>query len=146
MCDVTGQTPNVYSYSQEQQDRAAESMKSWLAWRKHRTIEPIFTEKPFVSECYRYGGTLDLFARIDGVQTLVDFKSAKALYSEHGTQVVGYRQLLIENGYTPEANLIIRVGREPGEGFEERPVDRIDLRWELFQACLRIYNGQKVLK
>jgi hypothetical protein len=146
MCDLTGQSPDVREYSQVQQDRAAESIKSWLAWRKVHTIEPIMNEAPLVSEQYRYGGTLDLYAMIDGMETLADIKTAKAIYSEHMTQVVGYRQLLIENGYTPKNHLIIRVGRETGEGFEERSVDHIGDRWSLFLHCLAIYQAPKAIK
>lgn len=144
-CDLTGQSPDVRAYSQDQQDAAVQSIASWMAWRKVHTIEPILNEVPLVSEEYRYGGTLDLHARIDGVLTLADIKTAKAVYSEHKTQVIAYRQLLIENGHQVDAMQIIRVGREPGEGFEQIPVDKIAERWELFLACLRVYQTQKGL-
>lgn len=57
MCDLTGQSPNVREYSQEQQDRAAQSIASWMAWRRVHTIEPILTETPLISERYGYGGS-----------------------------------------------------------------------------------------
>ncbi len=151
MCDLTGQSPDVRAYSQDQQDRASQSIKSWLAWRRVHSIEPILTEHPLVSEQYRYGGTLDLYAIIDGVPTLADIKTAKAIYGEHMTQVVGYRQLLDETmgkRLLPacEQMRIIRVGREPGEGFEERPIDYPVERWELFLLCLQVYEMQKRVK
>lgn len=151
MCDLTAQTPNVRDYTPAQQDAAAESIKSWLAWRRVHDIQPILTEAPLVSEQYRYGGTLDLFAYIDGVPTLADIKTAKAIYGEHMTQVVGYQQLLMEAAERQAlpacADMrVIRVGREPGEGFEERPIDQIPTRWELFLACLQIYDLQKRIK
>ncbi|MHB9110430.1 MAG: hypothetical protein ACYDCO_25540 [Armatimonadota bacterium] len=151
ICDLTGQTPDVREYTPAQQDQAAQSIASWLAWRKVHTIEPILTEAPLVSEVYRYGGTLDLFAYIDGEPTLADLKTAKAIYSEMRTQVVAYSRLIAEHAMRLNLPLcgaikIIRVGREPGEGFEECPVDHSGARWELFLHCLAIYGLLKAVK
>ena len=142
-CDLTGETPDVRAYSQDQQDAAAQSLASWTAWRRLHTIEPMANERPFVSEVFRYGGTIDLYAMIDGVPTLADIKTAKAIYSEHKTQVTAYRRLLDEHGLPVAGMQIIRVGREPGEGFEVCPIDKDEQRWNLFTACLRVYENQK---
>lgn len=144
-CDLTGESPQVSSYSQDMQDAAAQSIASWLAWRRVHTIDPILNEAPFVSEAYRYGGTIDLYAMIDGVPTLADIKTAKAIYSEHKTQVTAYGTLLAEHGMPVAALRIIRVGREAGEGFDDTTVDLLAERWKFFLACLAVYNLQKGL-
>lgn len=152
VADLLGTTPDTRDFTPAQQDQAAESIKSWLAWRAKRSIEVIACESPLVSERHRYGGTLDLFAYIDGVATIADLKTAKAIYPEHKTQVTAYRMLAAENINSglawpyPQAVKIIRVGREEGEGFEECTVDGLDTRWNFFLACLEVYNLQKALK
>lgn len=151
MCDLTGQSPDVREYSAVQQDKAAQSIRSWQAWRRAHAIEVIATECPLVSEQYRYGGTLDIYAMIDGKPTLADIKTAKAVYSENKTQVVAYRMLISEHAQRQkwplcEDLLVLRVGRELGEGFEECPVDHGHERWKIFLACLQVYQLQKVVK
>jgi len=41
---------------------------------------------------------------------------------------------------------ILRIGRIADEGFEERVVNSLAKRWQLFQHCLAIYELQKELK
>ena len=150
-CELQGKSPDVSEYTPQQQSQAAECLKSWHAWKRVHSIELIDAERPMVSETHRYGGTIDLYAMLDGVKTLLDYKSGKAIYSEMLHQVAAYWHLLNENlvlqGLDPcQQAMVLRVGRDPGEGFETREVDRCEERWQLFLACKEIYNLQKVLK
>jgi hypothetical protein len=53
---------------------------------------PVLTETPVYHEKYRYGGTLDLVAEMDGRQWLLDFKtSASGVYGETAFQLAAYR-------------------------------------------------------
>ena len=133
-------------YSQTQIDLAENSFISYLEWAKPHKIEPILVEEPLVSEVYRFGGTPDLIAVVDGVNTLIDFKTSKALYPEHQIQVAAYWSLALEHSYEVSEVLILRIGRDADEGFEIRPVMNLRDNWELFTHCLAIYELQKQLK
>lgn len=137
---------DVSDYSQNQIDLANNSYSSYVEWEKHHKIEPILIETPLVSEEYRFGGTPDLLAKVDGVETLVDFKTSKALYPEHSIQVAAYWVLALEYGYVIDNVLILRIGREADEGFEVKPVKALKANWELFTHCQAIYELQKQVK
>lgn len=143
---LRGQRTDTSEHSKVNIDRAENAFLSYLTWEKGKAIEPILIETPLVSEKYRYGGTIDCYCKIDGVLTLLDFKTSKALYPEMSTQVVAYRQLLIEHGHTVETCQILRIGRTEEEGFEIQTVGNIDTHWELFKHCLGIYELQKLIK
>lgn len=130
-------------YSQSQIDLASNSFLSYLEWEKHHKIEPILIETPLVSEEYRFGGTPDLLAKVDGVSTLIDFKTSKAIYPEHLIQVSAYWGLILEHGHTVDKAMILRIGRDESEGFEVKPVVALTTNWEIFTHCLAIYELQK---
>lgn len=125
-------------------DKAENCFLSYLAWEKQHKVEPILCEEPLVSERYGFGGTIDMFALVDGIQTIVDYKTGKAIYPEHIYQVAAYRRLLEENGrYQPEAVRILQIGRDETEGFSEKVVTDTTREWALFEHCLAIYELQK---
>jgi len=122
--------------------------KKYLDWKERHTIEPIILEKGMVSEKYQYGGTIDSYCLFDGVPTLIDYKTSKAIWPEYFIQVSAYRQLLIEAGHKVEKCAILRVGRNELEGFEfcEITPEKLNLSWELFLHCVEIYNLKKKIK
>jgi len=122
--------------------------KKYLDWKERHTIVPIMLEKGLVSEKYQYGGTIDSYCLFDGVPTLIDYKTSKAIWSEYFIQVSAYRQLLIEAGHKVDNCAILRVGRNELEGFEfcEITQEKLNLSWELFLHCVGIYNLQKKIK
>lgn len=126
-------------------DKAENCFLSYLAWEKQHEVEPIACEAQLVSEKYGFGGTVDMWCRVDGVPTILDYKTGKAIYAEHIYQVAAYRYLVEENGYgvKPEAVRILQIGRDETEGFSEKVVTDTAREWELFQHCLAIYRLQK---
>jgi len=145
-CELKGQTPDTSDYSKNQIDQAENSLLSFYEWMKNHKLEVIGSEMQLVSEKYRYGGTVDCFGILDGVPTLIDFKTSNAIYPEMLHQLAAYKQLLKENGYEVKKARILRIGRDETEGFEERLCTNLKLHWEIFKHCLAIYNLQKQLK
>jgi hypothetical protein len=121
-------------------DKAENCLLSYFEWEKGHKIEPILCEAALVSERYGYGGTLDLFANVDGVRTIVDYKSGKAIYPEHVYQVAAYRQVLEENGHQADGVRILQIGRSEDEGFSEKYVDDTSREWKIFEHCLALYK------
>ena len=121
-------------------------MLSFFEWEKAHHITPILIEEPMVSEVFRFGGTIDCLGKINGNLCLIDFKTSRGIFPEMLIQVVAYKQLLVEHGHKVDQTTILRVGRTDDEGFEERFVNELDKRWQIFQHCLEIYRLQKEVK
>jgi len=116
-----------------------------VVWAKPLDLQPILLERPLVSEKRRYGGTIDYFGFRNTALSHIDFKTSKALYLEHELQVAAYTMLLEENGYQVDETYILRIGRDEGEGFEDRKIDRLPKLQELFWRCLQVYRLKKEL-
>ena len=55
---------------------------SWRDWARSAALEPLTIERTVYCEVCGYAGTLDLYARVRGVLTVLDWKSGKAIYPE----------------------------------------------------------------
>jgi len=140
MCYLKGEMPDTSEYSQIDVKKATICLNKFKVWHAEHWLSPIMIETPLVSEKYRFGGTLDLFAEYNGEFTLVDFKTGKAIYDEYFYQLAAYRQLLVEQGW-PVANArILRIGRDEDEGFEEVIRTYLDNEFAIFRHCLEIYR------
>lgn len=146
MCYLNKQESILDDYSKDQIEKAENCLISFWEWEKGHKIEPILVEQPLVSEFYKYGGTVDLYCKLDGEFTLIDFKTGKAIYPEMIYQLAAYQELLIENGNLCSKTRILRIGREESEGFEERVTGSLDYELSLFKHCHAIYNLTKQIK
>ena len=144
---ITGRELDLSDYSEVEIETAKIGYGKYLYWEQLHTIEPIFNERGFASEKYRYGGTCDFYCILDGEPTLIDFKSCKAIYDEQFCQVSGYANLLKEQGYKVKRILILRIGRDETEGFEERYITRAQITkfFEIFKNLIKIYYLKKEL-
>lgn len=122
--------------------------KKYLEWEKQHKVEPIFNEKGFVSEKYKYGGTLDFYCKIDGKYTLVDFKSGKGIFNEHFLQVSSYANLLTENKHKVEQIMILNIGRNEDEPFQHKeiPMPTVRKYFKMFKALLQVYYIKRDLE
>ncbi len=148
LCELKGQKPDVTEYSPQDVDKAETCLIKFYDWLKVNPIEPIFCEQAFVSEEYRYGGTLDCFAKRKdtGEVILLDFKTGKAIYAEMFYQLAAYENLLAEQGHRFDRTMVLRIGKEESEGFEVRDIGHLDKHFEVFKHCLGIYRLQAELR
>jgi hypothetical protein len=146
LCHFEGKECDVSDYSPKQVSQAENSLLSFFEWQKHVSVTPILTETPLVSERYKYGGTIDLYCSINGYKALVDFKTGDALYPEMAIQLSAYVQLLKESGHEVDYALILRIGRDETEGFEERRYPDLSIQWDIFKALLSVYYNEKKLR
>lgn len=144
-CDVKSEAPDLSDYTGKEIDTAKKSFEKWVAWREKNQFELIESELQLVSDQYQFGGTCDIYAKINGVFTVADIKTSKGCFSEQRTQTVAYKYLLLENKRPVDACRIIRVGRDENEGFDDILVGGHELHWERFKACLALYWANKNL-
>jgi hypothetical protein len=134
-------------YAKDIIDLAENSFLSFLEWQKNRVLEPILVEASLVSEQYKYGGTLDFYGKLDGILTLIDWKTGSGIYDSYIYQLSAYRNLLLENGYeNPERVMIVRINRDENERFEELVKRNTDIEWEIFKRLTEIYHLQKQIE
>jgi len=140
-CHLSKETPDLTEFSPDVIDKAENSLISYFEWEKSHIIEPLLLEEQKVSEIYKYGGTVDCYCLLNGVPTLIDFKTCNAIYDEQIMQVSGYRQLLLESGLEVKNVHILRIGRDETEGFEDKFIEakKLEISWQIFLHLLQIY-------
>ena len=143
---LAGETMDYSEYSPADVEKAQVCVEKYVEWERGHDIEPLILEEPLISEEHQFGGTIDCYALVDSIPTLLDFKTSKGIFDEMAHQVAAYRHLLIENGYIVESVQILRIGKSPEEGFEVKEIKGLDKHFDLFLACQKIYELQKQLR
>lgn len=148
LVEFGGENPDLTDYSQKEIDQAENSFLKFLTWKKAHEIEPILVEVPLVSEAFRFGGTPDVYAKVDGTLTLLDLKSGSGLFFEHWIQIAGYGILLEERGHHIDQRILLNIGRDETENFVEAKRSGPSLEDEvaIFMSCKQIYECKKRLK
>jgi hypothetical protein len=146
IAQLTGQPEDGIKdgYDKSQIDMATNCHYSFLNWSKGKELKPRLMEEALISEIMRFGGKLDFYGDIDGVLTLLDFKTGSGIYDEHWYQLAAYRHLLEVNGFEPPVNYtILNIPRAEDESFDVKTRTRLDTEWEIFKSILNIYNLKK---
>jgi hypothetical protein len=145
-CHFTGAKLDTKEYSQNDIERSENTMKSFNNWVDGVDIKPIFNEKELVSETKDFGGTIDMLAEIDGKNVLIDFKTASGIYDDNFIQLGGYKMLCEEHGYRVDEAMIVRVGRDPLEGYETKKVVDMSAYQEIFEHLRQVYYLEKKIR
>src|SRR6202047_3080492 len=124
-------------------DAAAWAVESWKDWAKSVALEPLAIERTVYCEVCGYAGTLDLYARVHGVLTVLDWKSGKAIYPEAFLQNVAYRHAATRRGMPAVQGVIVRLPKyQDDPAWEAMPVPEA-LTVEDFRAALRLWRWQR---
>ena len=142
---------DTYEYTQFQIERAKRSFDSGLAWIQKHSIDPLFTELKVISEVHQFGGRLDLLGPVDGVFTLLDFKTGKWAFDNYFLQLAGYDIALEESEEFQKLKqpiqqfMIVNIPRVAGDRFQVQVRRNIDLQREEFLHLLAIHEIEKKL-
>jgi hypothetical protein len=132
------------AFSADQITMASNAARSFFAWIKEHNVTPRLIEARLISERYGYGGTVDTFGIVDGIDSVLwDYKTSNGVWPEHFMQISGYWNLLHENGHSVKRAVLLRIGRD-GSGLEEHVIEReYALReFDKFLCLLRLYQLQ----
>jgi hypothetical protein len=135
----TGGEVDLKEYSQNDIERANNSMKSFYNWVSSVEIKPIKNEIKLESD--KFGGTTDMLAEINGELNLVDFKTGNGIYDDYFIQLAGYNLMLKE--YKIKKFTIVRVGRDEHDEYEVKSISNIDKYEKIFKLLLKIYELKK---
>jgi hypothetical protein len=122
------------------------AVDAWLKWRKSVNFKPIAVESQIWSHVHGYAGTLDcMCAEVNGVVTLCDWKTGKAVYYEAHLQNAAYRVAVREMGIAdPKAGLILRLPKTKEEpGFEAVPARDEQRCFEVFLAAKTLWTDMQ---
>ncbi len=146
-----GTEVDLSEYSEQNINKAKTCFSNFLKWKENHIQEVWYSELQLVSETYRYGGTIDFVGLIDGVPSLLDFKSSSGVWPEYKIQVAAYQNLYFEYsgcGRTKLQGHLLQLDKN-GDGFHHVVLGYQDkeLRpaWEVFLHCLEIYRLKKMV-
>jgi len=126
------------------------AVKSFLAWEQEHEVHWVASERKVYSRLHNYCGTLDALAVLNGVLTVIDFKTSSGIYPEMYLQVVAYAQAVgEEDGITIGDVAIVRIPKD-GEMVEvAMSADSGQTMMQLFTTflhCLGIYQWKEATK
>lgn len=126
------------------------AVDGFLKWKEEQHIEIIAGDTRIGSKLFGFGGSLD-FVGLDGDQVVIfDNKTNKkrkdrdhGLYPEAAYQLSSYAVAFKETfGLPVKAVYGLWLDKEKG-GFKAVKVSNINAAFEVFLACLKIYQNQK---
>lgn len=148
MMEQPGPSPKI-------SDKATWSFMAWEDWKKTVNLKPVHIEQTVWSDRYGYAGTMDLLAYVNGVLTVLDWKTGKAVYPEAHLQNAAYRHAIREMGHgDAQQGLIVRLPKvDTDPAFEvvtakaEGPMLRVFLDtmevWKWAQQSEKDYEKRK---
>lgn len=121
-------------------ERAVNCGNAALKWMLEHEVVWVKTESVIYSRKHDYAGTIDGLAKVDGILSIVDWKSSNAFREEFCLQTAAYQQAAIEEcGLDIRNRWILRLGKEDGE-FEPWHLgpETIEDDFEAFRLCLTL--------
>lgn len=134
------------TFDQAMIDAAAASVKAGIQFLDEHHIEPILFERVLWHPEYSFIGTPDLIGKVDGVLSIVDYKSSKAVYPSMFLQLAAYQSAfmcefpdkVIKNRY------IVNIKKDgSGLEYEMKDLDSYAEDLDAFLACLTLYSWNR---
>jgi hypothetical protein len=124
-------------------DAAQWAVEAWKDWARTVALEPLAIERVVACGACGYAGTLDLYARVRGVPTVLDWKVSRAIYMEAFLQNVAYRHAAAGLGLPSSQGCIVRLPKTVDDpAFEVQWVPET-VTLEDFLAALRLWRWQR---
>jgi len=126
------------------------AVQGFLDWRGSNSLDIKQGDTRLGSKLFGYGGSLD-FVAFDGSEAVIfDLKTTRkrkdrdhGIYPEYGAQLAAYAKAFTETyGIPVKAVYALWVNKEKPE-FKAIKVSNINVAFESFLACLKIYQTQK---
>jgi len=97
-------------------EKAKTAFEAFREWEREHNVEFIESELTVISKSHGYAGTLDLLCKLDGKETVVDFKTSKDFYAGYGKQIAAYKFACVEMKLCgSDANIgVLRIDKETG--------------------------------
>jgi hypothetical protein len=121
-------------------DPAQWAVEAWKDWAQRVDFRPLAVERTVFCTACGYAGTLDWLAEVNGVPTLGDIKTGRAIYAEAFLQNVAYRHAAAGLGLPSAQGLIVRLPKVVDDpAFEVQWVPET-VTLDDFLAALRLWR------
>ena len=133
-----GWKDDVKSREELRREEHTPSVSAFLKWNRDHKIKWIDSERKIYCDKYKYAGTVDAVAKIDGRVCVIDFKTSKKIYKPYHLQVTAYAQAIkrIDGLKQWPLGMILRLDKETGE-YEMKVFEPKD-HFHIFQKCLEL--------
>lgn len=125
-------------------EKAVWAVEAWKDWCRSVDFTPIAVEQTVYcceSTC-GFAGTFDWIAKVKGIVTLGDIKTAKGIYPEMLLQATAYRHAAAIRGLETEQAMILRLPKNPDDpAFEAMVVPEIPIAD--FHAAIRLWRWKR---
>lgn len=150
-CHIKGVECDLGQYSFDAIAVAATGLEAYKEWEARQTIEYMFNEVSVVSEEHQYGGTFDCIAKVDGIVSLVDFKTSKGVYADHIIQLAAYKKAIEESmGIVIEQCILIKIPKDMQEDSVVKPFfiksEIIESGFNVFKVLLDLEKARKIIE
>ena len=146
LCHLQGKQYDTSEYTKSMIGRSENAFLSYLEWERQHKIEPELIETSMVSKSLDFGGKPDYYGLIDGIATVMDFKTGKAIYDDYFYQIAAYGFMIKEMGHPVDQYRVLNIGRDENEMFVEELRADVDLELSIFFDSLKIYQAKKAIK
>lgn len=132
-----------------QSEEVNTACSAFTLWLSEHDVEFIGAEEKIYSRDFKYTGTYDAQAMVDGKLTIIDWKTSKSIYPEYHLQNAAYAGAFEEMHSDKEVDqtMVLRLDKRYGS-YEAEVMDRE--QWlknhKAFLAALLLYNRLKELK
>ncbi len=113
-------------------------VKAFLKWEEEYNPEWVDAERKVYCDKYKYAGTVDAVAKINGRVCVIDFKTSKKIYKPYHLQVTAYAQAIkrMDGLRRWPLGIILRLDKETGK-FEHK-VFEPKHNFNTFKKCLEL--------
>ena len=114
------------------------SIEAFLKWEEEFKPEWIYSEDKIYCDKYKYAGTVDAVAKINGRVCVIDFKTSKKIYKPYHLQVAAYAQAIkrIDGLKRWPLGIILRLDKETGE-YDQKVFEPRD-HFNTFKKCISL--------
>ena len=122
----------------EPEDYISKSVNAFLDWTTEYNPEWVDAERKVYCDKYKYAGTVDAVAKINGRIVVIDFKTSKKIYKPYHLQVTAYAQAIkrMDGLRRWPLGIILRLDKETGK-FEQK-VFEPKHNCNTFKKCLEL--------
>lgn len=121
MADLIGRPPRIGNFTKAQIDAASECHRKVIDWATSPDVnlKLLESEVELVSEKLQVGGTMDIYATLDGVPGVFDLKTSDSgIYLDNFYQTVAYSVVAMENGREVKICGVIRAAKDKSQLIE----------------------------
>lgn len=115
-----------------------EAIMSFVGWYKKFNPEILQIERTVLNKKYGYAGTLDLKCIIDGVISIVDYKTSSSIYPSHEIQLSSYKHA--EGNEDVEKTYILQVGYKKNK--DRFKFTEVEDKFDIFLHTRAIWDNE----